>query len=562
VRSPPPAEQARFERLVAELEAVAIRDSSPDRLRVRALVALYSGSRGRGAQGPALSALDEAVLCAGRLGDRALEARALIAAAERAMDDGQVGPALERATRAASLAPEDVRPSLGARALELEAILLRSMSRFDEAVERGERAVRLHRAAGDLLGEGAALTQRATALYGAGRIAEAHEEVARARVLLARACDPRLEAIALAVMASIQHYSGRGGDPAPLYQEAADAYLAVGDRRSLSSLWLNLGALHGDRGARAEAADFLGRSLALAREIGDAAREAGALHRLAYLDLEQGSLDQADRRLRDALAMHEEMGNREHAADAALGLGLVAHEREQLGEARAWYDRSALANADRVLPEGFAAAALADADQLAIAAERLAAARQQASTGWFRTFVDTIDGFVAAGRARAVAHDREAAAALLAGADATCAGAAATTRVHLRLAARLLARAIARSRRRVDSARTPDLEVAADGRWFALAGGPPVAMGRRHASRLVLRRLVEQRLTAPGAGLSVDEVLAAGWPGEKILHESGQARVRNVMRELRELGLRDCLLTQDDGYLLAPGLEVAWRDPA
>src|SRR5690606_375702 len=100
------------------------------------------------------------------------------------------------------------------------------------------------------------------------------------------------------------------------------------------------------------------------------------------------------------------------------------------------------------------------------------------------------------------------------------------------------------------------LEVREDARWFRLEGGDGVDLTRRRALRGVLRGLVERRLAAAGAPLSLDDVLEAGWPGERMSPESGARRVYVTINRLRKLGLGELLLTTGDGYMLAPHVEV------
>jgi hypothetical protein len=95
-----------------------------------------------------------------------------------------------------------------------------------------------------------------------------------------------------------------------------------------------------------------------------------------------------------------------------------------------------------------------------------------------------------------------------------------------------------------------------DGRSFRFANGDPVDLTRKRALRLVLLRLVAHREAEPGVALSQDEVLAAGWPGQRMDVESGSQRVRTAIWTLRKLGLGTQLVTHDDGYLLEPSVMV------
>lgn len=106
------------------------------------------------------------------------------------------------------------------------------------------------------------------------------------------------------------------------------------------------------------------------------------------------------------------------------------------------------------------------------------------------------------------------------------------------------------------------LVVGAEGRWFDAGGDEPMQLGRRGALRLILAHLTAARIATPGRGVSLDEVFAAGWPGERIQPESAAARVYTAVQRLRGMGLAGALITRDDGYLLDPALDVRWAEPA
>ena len=82
--------------------------------------------------------------------------------------------------------------------------------------------------------------------------------------------------------------------------------------------------------------------------------------------------------------------------------------------------------------------------------------------------------------------------------------------------------------------------------------GEAIDLARHGALRQVLDALVTRRLAEPGVALSASALLAAGWPGERVRHESGMLRVYSIIRRIRALGLAEALVTRDDGYLLDP----------
>jgi hypothetical protein len=75
--------------------------------------------------------------------------------------------------------------------------------------------------------------------------------------------------------------------------------------------------------------------------------------------------------------------------------------------------------------------------------------------------------------------------------------------------------------------------------------------------RRLLRELVRTRLNAPGNCLDTDQLLEAGWPGERPIREAGLNRVYVAVSLLRKLGLRDILQRQEHGYRLDPAVRVA-----
>lgn len=99
------------------------------------------------------------------------------------------------------------------------------------------------------------------------------------------------------------------------------------------------------------------------------------------------------------------------------------------------------------------------------------------------------------------------------------------------------------------------MEVTDDATWFRIEGeGEGVDLTRRRALRGILRALVHHGGAADPLGL--DDVLEAGWPGEKMSPESGARRVYVTINRLRKLGLGELLLTTGDGYALAPRVDI------
>jgi tetratricopeptide (TPR) repeat protein len=120
-------------------------------------------------------------------------------------------------------------------------------------------------------------------------------------------------------------------------------------------------------------------------------------------------------------------------------------------------------------------------------------------------------------------------------------------RFAFRMARRMLDRGVASQPTR----KTSSLRVERNGRWFEV-DGERVDLGRRGALRRILVALAENR----DRGLKQADLVAAGWPGERVLVDAAATRVRVAIATLRQLGLRSLLLTRDDGYVLDASVQI------
>lgn len=89
-----------------------------------------------------------------------------------------------------------------------------------------------------------------------------------------------------------------------------------------------------------------------------------------------------------------------------------------------------------------------------------------------------------------------------------------------------------------------------------------VSLARRKSVRGVLRALVMARLSRPGIPLSIEALVLAGWPGEKILASAGAERVYAAIATLRRLGLRGFIAQESDGYLIRADRPVLVHEAA
>ncbi len=108
-----------------------------------------------------------------------------------------------------------------------------------------------------------------------------------------------------------------------------------------------------------------------------------------------------------------------------------------------------------------------------------------------------------------------------------------------------------------DEARREDrvLRIAADGAWFEGYKGK-VDLTTRISLRRILVALAKASETAPGSLMTAPELIAAGWPGERILPSAARGRLRVAMCTLRKLGLRDYLASNRHGHALQTKIEL------
>lgn len=107
------------------------------------------------------------------------------------------------------------------------------------------------------------------------------------------------------------------------------------------------------------------------------------------------------------------------------------------------------------------------------------------------------------------------------------------------------------------------LLVARDASFFRLSDQDrAVTLGRRRAVRGVLRALVDARNAQPGVALSVDDLIRAGWPGERILPSAAAGRVYTAIATLRRLGLRGVVEQNGAGYLIPAEIPLLVHEDA
>jgi predicted ATPase len=489
----------------------------------------------RGPIGRHLDVLDATVEDAERSGDLDLQARALLARGHARWFYGQT----ERGGGRDLLRAIELAEATGDRAAACDAGRILGAIELDRghpaaARERLESALRLARDAGDA-------ARLARVLDWLGRLAGREGDRTAARgcyeqaIELARSAggraSRRLEAILLAGLALSDIDDGEPDEARGRIDAARAIFQELGDRRSLSKMLLIEGDLFGHEQAFDHARARYREALAAQHEAVDRKDEAILHGRLGRLALAEGRPEEALAAFERSADLCRQAG---HAAMEAAARAYGAAARARMGR---------LPSAERAM---------------AAARARLAGAAQDLET---RAVVDVLESALDLARAGAEndAGHRDAARRRVAAAELEARPAGPSEQLRF---------AVALMRRMLDPAGVasagPDaatLDVGRAGRWFRRPGGPIAELAHRHALRSILARLAEQRVTAAGTPLSVDELVRAGWPGARIEPQAGANRVYAAIRTLRRLGLRDVLLSNPKGYWLDGDVALRWPAP-
>ena len=498
---------------------------------------------------------------------------------------------------------ERAAPALLRQALTARSRAAHRLARLPEARAGYEQALALAQEAGDRRVEGLAAVGLGEVLREEGRLAEAERRLRQGVALLQADARPMARLVARACNA-LGHAYLLTGHPteARAQHELALRLLATDpDVEAEGVARVSLGLVALAERSYDEAAALLAAPAA----HGDAERappflEAARLGGVAFMLHEQGRLAEAEGAAEAALAVSRKLGNRRVEGFSFGQIGLLHLETGDLAAAEAPLDRGAAllheagdARAGALFLTALAAAkarlgkAPEAARVLARADELLAAVGDPmlgTALGMYRAEVQIATAARAGEAAEAAAveaAERRIADALGEGGapEAPAPGSAAACSYHVRIALRILRQGLAARARSAPApassaapapasagagaAAAPQvgpppqrggaLIIAPDARWCRLPDGRELTFQRARAQRLILLRLLEERLRAPGHALPVPALFESGWPGERASEEAAQNRVYVAVSRLRKLGFQGLILSRDDGFLLDPG---------
>jgi predicted ATPase len=405
-------------------------------------------------------------------------------------------------------------PTLAARFYLVRGRGLQFCGRRDDASAAFEKSLQYARKAGARELSARALAYLALARRAQGSLAEARERFEASAALFREHGDAKSEAVVLSGLASIDLGEGDLDAAKRALEAAIDVLIVASEPETAAMMRVDLGIVLQEMGDLEGARAVYDAALATHRAAGNRRHEAITLGYLGTLEDERGRLDVAEVALAESLAIFRPMGDSKYSAVFAACLAAV---RAQRGDALG------------------AKEALGDAERFAKGGE----GRIVATVALHRLRVEAAAGK----RAASIIERRGAAIGLVQQSD--------DVRFALRMLDRVLVPVETPS-----AARAKALCVAEDATWLDLPGGTRVNLQRRAVHRRLVERLVRERLASPGTPASMADLVAAGWPGEKLAESSAQNRLHVALAALRADGLRDLLKREPGGYLLDPAVEV------
>jgi tetratricopeptide (TPR) repeat protein len=407
------------------------------------------------------------------------------------------------------------------------------------------RALDLARTTGARAAEAAARATLGLIELRRGRTDVAEVEYALARELTDPADDLAVGDILLKV-GNLELARGAHGKAKEAYVAAITRLTDAGDLRRTGWALGNLAIVTFYTGG--DPSTLYLRAIEIAQELGDHRAEGYSRGNLAQLYQDRGDWPAAEVCYREGSDLLRAVGDRRGYARLLMEFGTLFHERGELSAARARYVEALdviRAIGDRGT-QGFCLACVTTAD---VGLGRCARARDDFDQAE-RLLLEAREpnGALVVDLHRGLLHLAEGRRAI---AEATLARAAGVPDKpsDLRFAVRALEAAL------VASARA-GLHLGPSGRWFEAPGVSRVDLAHREALRLILVRLAEAHAARPGEPIASADLLAAGWPGERVLPSAGANRVRVALSTLRKLGLRAALVARREGWLLDAGVRV------
>jgi tetratricopeptide (TPR) repeat protein len=331
-------------------------------------------------------------------------------------------------------------------------------------------------------------------------------------------------------LAALHQARGEAHQARSRYEEALELLAGGGDLGVLAVVHTNLGTLHHELGNLDEALKHQDEALRLCLAAGGRRLEGGVLGNRANVLFEMGRLDDARDGFDRAIRVLQDVGDIVHEAYFLAQLSAVIATQGGVEEATSLFARAE----KRFEASGHTSEMWKLGMRLQRSHVDLARARQAESEGVIELGSKLRD------------EVREQIASL-----------PVETTDDVRIAARMLSRALTTPPKHPDPKPIVGaLTVSVDASNVWLPTTARVSLEKRKPVRLLLLRLIDEHEKSPGHPLTVDDLLSAGWPGERVIRDAGASRVYVALGTLRKLGLRDVILSRDGGYLLDPQVKI------
>lgn len=468
------------------------------------------------------------------------------------------------------------RPIVHAKLLHLKAFIVDSR-------EKNRRAQKIRRRAIDLSEEGRSPRLRCNLLLALGfgefvlGYYDRTEPVFREAIEIAEREGFKFEQTAiLSIWGREKCEEGELGVARELFERALDLHEEIDAVYQASRLHINYSALLHRRGRYKEALEHVRRSVELVEGDGKVFRRTTGRANLAGLLTLVEDYQEADEQFEEAVELLQKRGIRKAQANTLFDHGLLLLEmgetdraETKLDEARRLSGPENRAGAFSNLGGAHGALALVEArrDDEAAARQHMEAAEalvgrapSQHTAKKFQRFlaIESVSVALALAGHRRDADETDEMQAYLerAGEQFRALDEDELESFEEKIAYRTLASAVDEW----DGLAEGDTETEAivlgpEARWLELGDGERLDFSRRGPMRRLVLALVESHGDS-GASLSTYELLEEGWPEQNLSPDSGVNRVYTAISRLRDLGFDEYLETDDEGYFLAPDLDI------
>jgi predicted ATPase len=465
------------------------------------------------------SLLRRALACARGLASRSAEARILASQSRTIFRDGDLHLALEAARDAEKAIARWRRQepeNLDAKRLEISNLSNQAMTEqyaggWRAAEKPSRKAIKAARALGESAPLAQALGAHAVIACDCGEYGSARRAVGEVLTYTARVEDSG-QATRLWNLAGVVYMRcGQFEKAIQCFEQVFEFHERFGNPGQMLNAHANLGLVAMAQGRFNLARTHLEKARDLAQKVVREVTEIRLEADLGCLDLCVGRVQEGVDRLGPLVELLLKNGQKRVAGWTlvhwASGLALLGENGDDLSQARQAFKR-----AYALLPEG---------DETS-----------RVRFGLYESLLDQKPAHLEATLAQAEKMTRGDAAILTA------------------IAGHLLRRALLRTEPE------ESLRIKEGGAAFCIPGGDWISLEKRPTLGPILEGLVEAHAQQPGRPLSVKELFAIGWPGEKALEAAMKNRVQVAVSTLRKIGLKGYLITRNKGYLFAPELPV------